>query len=64
VKIIKVYPEKIYTTLARACRYGGVLPNYVQPVFKEFGSLMHERVGFAVGSEKRGDTWLSYRVRG
>lgn len=62
--LIKVYPTKIYTTLARACKYGGVLPNYVQPVFEEHGGLIHKHVGFAVGAERRGNMWLSYRSRG
>jgi hypothetical protein len=70
---IKIYPEKIYTTLARACRYGNVLPNYVQPVFREYGGLMHERIGFAIGSPavsfgigggKRCVSHLSYCVKG
>lgn len=57
-----VHPSKIYTSLARACRYANVLPNYVQPVTKTDDGLTFELVGWAVGPAKKGDTWLAYRV--
>ena len=56
-----IYPAKIYTSLQRACRYGGVLPNFVQPVFKaDREALTFECVGFAIGPQKDGNVWLSY----
>lgn len=58
---IKIYPAKIYTSLKRACTFGKVLPNYVQPVFQEYDGLMFERIGFAIGPAKRGADWLTYR---
>ena len=57
-----VYPDKIYSTLNRACRYSKVLPNYVQPVFAEFDGLTFERVGFAIGPEKDNQgRYIKYR---
>lgn len=57
-----VYPSKIYTSLARACRYANVLPNYVQPVTKTDDGLTFEVVGWTVGPAEQGDTWLAYRA--
>lgn len=58
---IKIYPNKIYTTLARTCTYQNVLPNFVQPVFAEHDGLMYEPIGYCVGPEKKDGLWLSYR---
>jgi hypothetical protein len=58
---IKVYPDKVYTTLGRACKYANVLPNYVQPVFQEYDGLTFNRVGFAVGPAMREGKYLTYR---
>lgn len=63
MKSEKVYPAKIYKSLARACHYGRVLPGFVQPVFRELDGLMFERIGFAIGPAKRSDVWLSYRQK-
>lgn len=57
-----VHPSKIYTSLARACRYGGVLPNYAQPVYKTDDGLSFQCVGWAIGPAKKGDTWIAYRA--
>lgn len=57
-----VRPTKIYTTLARACRYGQVLPNFVQPVFKTNDGIDFYRVGFAVGPAKLDGQYISYRA--
>ena len=58
----KVYPQKVYKTLARACRYANVLPSRVQPVFEEVDGLIYRPVGFCVGAEKTSNgVWLSYR---
>lgn len=58
---IKIYPDKIYTSLKRACTYAKVLPDFVQPVYQEYDGLMFERIGFAIGPAKRGTDWLTYR---
>lgn len=56
-----VYPDKIYTSLKRACTYGRVLPNYVQPVYRQFSGVQWAVIGWSIGPSKRGQTWLTYR---
>lgn len=63
MKTRKIYPEKIYSSLRRACTYAEVLPDYVQPVFLEMDGLTFDCIGFCVGPAKAGHTWLSYRKR-
>lgn len=57
-----VHPSKIYTSLARACRYGHVKPNFVQPVYKTEDGVSFRCVGWAIGPAKKGDAWFAYRV--
>lgn len=58
---IKVYPVKIYKTFGRACKYGEVLPSFVQPVFEELDGLMYAGIGFAIGPNSKDGHYLSYR---